>query len=139
MDDSSGAPLNQKLDKEDWKHYVHALDLFNRKYFWECHEVLEDVWMTKQPPLKIFLQGIIQAAASFYHVLNENPKGAIKLSMDSRQKLEGFLPRYQGLNVEELVNSLKFFESESTEIMQSQKTQFTFERIPVLEIPTMMS
>jgi len=136
---NNNACLNIQFSKEDWAQYTHALDLFNRKYFWECHEVLEEIWLTKQAPLKTFIQGIIQAAASFYHVLNENPRGAIKLAVEARQKLISFTPLFKGLNVQELISALEFFERESTEIIESQKQQFTFERIPQLQIPTVMS
>jgi len=123
------------LNESDWNDYVRALDLFNRKYFWECHEVLEDVWMMHQPPLKTFLQGIIQSAAAFYHVLGENPRGAIKLASDARSKLKNFAPHYLGLNLDLLIQELQFFEDESNEILTLKKTQFTLDRIPTLSIP----
>lgn len=130
-------PLN--LNNEEWKEYLHALELFNSKYFWECHEVLEDIWMTKQPPLKTFLQGIIQAAAAFYHVLGENPKGTIKLAQDSLNKFEAFEQKHLGIDVESLRQSLKYFKSEAQEILDQKREFFTLAAIPVIQIPESMT
>lgn len=124
-----------KLNDKEWKEYIHALELFNSKYFWECHEVLEDIWMIKQAPLKTFLQGIIQAAAAFYHVLGENPKGTIKLAQDSLNKFEGFEKNYLGIDVATLCQSLKYFKNEAQEILDQKKSFFTLEEIPTLKIP----
>ena len=127
--------MQQELSDEEWKEYIHALELFNAKYFWECHEVLEDIWMIKQAPLKTFLQGIIQAAAAFYHVLNENPKGVIKLAQDSLNKFQSFEATHLGLNVALLKESLTKFRDEAQEIIDQKKSLFSLESIPVLTIP----
>lgn len=124
-----------ELNDQEWKEYIHALELFNSKYFWECHEVLEDIWMIKQPPLKTFLQGIIQAAAAFYHVLGENPKGAIKLMQDSLNKFQSFDDLHLGLNVAALKESLEYFKTEAQEILDNKRDSFSLIKIPVLQLP----
>jgi predicted metal-dependent hydrolase len=126
--------VHRELSKEEWEEYVHALELFNSKYFWECHEVLEDIWMIKQAPLKTFLQGIIQSAAAFYHVLGENPKGVIKLAQDALNKFQGFENSYLGLRVDELKKSLVEFRDEAKEILDQKKTLFSLDKIPVLKL-----
>ena len=127
--------LNGQLDTAESEAFLKALDLFNNKYFWECHEVLEDIWMTKTPPLKTFIQGIIQAAAAFYHVLNENPRGVKKLANDSLAKLKPFLPKYEEMEVVVLVERLQEFESQAEEIIKEKATEFKLSRIPLLRIP----
>ena len=127
--------LNGQLDEEESKAFLKAIDLFNQKYFWECHEVLEEVWLTKIPPLKTFIQGIIQAAAAFYHVLNENPRGVKKLANDSLAKLKPFLPKYEEMEVVVLVERLQEFESQAEEIIKEKATEFKLSRIPLLRIP----
>lgn len=122
------------LSDEENKAYLHAIKLFNSKYFWECHEVLEEIWLIKQAPFKTFLQGIIQAAAAFYHVLGENPKGTLKLAQDSLAKLDHFEAYEGGLNVEELRSSLRFFHHEANEILAQKKKEFSLDKIPVLKI-----
>lgn len=127
--------LNGQLNEEESKLFLKALTLFNEKYFWECHEVLEDIWMTKVPPLKTFIQGIIQAAAAFYHVLNENPRGVLKLSGDSLAKLKPFMPSYEEMDVLSLVERLQEFEQKAQEIINGTASEFELSRIPLLAFP----
>ena len=125
----------QSLDAKEWKEFLHALDLFNQKYFWECHEVLEDIWMVKDAPLKVFLQGIIQSAAAFYHVLNENPAGVSKLAENARIKLKEFLPEHLKLGIKGLVEGLENFQVQAERIAAGQMAQFALAEIPVLDLP----
>lgn len=127
--------LNGQLDEEESKAFLKAIDLFNHKYFWECHEVLEEVWLTKVPPLKTFIQGIIQAAAAFYHVLNENPRGVLKLTSDSLAKLKPFLPQYEEMEIASFVERLQEFEKKAQDIISGKATEFELSRIPLLEAP----
>ncbi|MEZ4814435.1 MAG: DUF309 domain-containing protein [Bdellovibrionota bacterium] len=127
--------LSLELNTQERKEYLRAIELFNSKYFWECHEVLEDIWMIKQPPLKTFLQGVIQAAAAFYHVLGENPKGAIKLAQDSLNKFEKMGESHLGLDLNSLRKSLLTFKNEAQEIIDQKRSFFTLKDIPVLKLP----
>ena len=133
IDGALAVPL--ELNEEEWKEYIHALELFNSKYFWECHEVLEGIWLLKQAPLKTFLQGIIQAAAAFYHVLGENPKGTIKLAQDSLNKFENFKDLHLGLNVADLKKSLAYFRNEAQEMVDQKRELFSLNATPLLAIP----
>ena len=127
--------LNGQLNEEESKLFLKAISLFNEKYFWECHEVLEDIWMTKVPPLKTFIQGIIQAAAAFYHVLNENPRGVLKLSSDSLAKLKSFSPSYEEMELASLVERLQEFERKAQDIISGKALEFELSRIPLLTFP----
>ena len=60
-----------ELAADNWrecKGYLFALDLFNHGYFWECHEVLEDLWFAVKPgtPVKHFLQAFIQCTVTHW-------------------------------------------------------------------------
>ena len=56
---------------KDWastpnhKSWLRGLDLFDHRYYWECHEQLEEVWKIQphESPSKALVQGIILAAA----------------------------------------------------------------------------
>ena len=54
-----------ELDATNWRQcrgFLFALDLFNHRYWWECHEVLEDLWheLDHTTPTAQFLQAFIQ-------------------------------------------------------------------------------
>jgi Domain of unknown function (DUF309) len=58
-----------------------AVSDFNETAFFECHEILEDLWrpMPSTWPLKRFLQGWIQVAVGFHHWQQNNATGAHNL------------------------------------------------------------
>ncbi|HZR47351.1 MAG TPA: DUF309 domain-containing protein [Candidatus Manganitrophaceae bacterium] len=48
------------------ERYLHGVDLFNRFYFWEAHEVWEALWKSHPPESDpaLFVQGLINLSAS---------------------------------------------------------------------------
>lgn len=71
--------------------------LFNRRQFFECHEVLEDLWRPLPPgPEKQFLQGLLQVGVGFHHLLNNNYTGAKNLLGAGLDKLESVEANPQG-------------------------------------------
>ena len=86
--------------------YRRGLELFNRREFYECHEVLEELWFAEAGPAKRFYQGIIQLAVAFYHHENGNPRGALKLLERGLGHLTPYAPVYDGLNLQALLPEL---------------------------------
>lgn len=83
--------------------YLEALRLFNEEDFFECHDVLEELWSETIGPEKRFYQGLIQLSISLFHFGNENFGGAIKLYDTSRKYLEDYRPEYLGIHVDQLL------------------------------------
>jgi hypothetical protein len=68
---------------------MEAIDLFNRQAFFECHEVLEDLWRPLAPgPEKTCLQGVLQVGVGFYHWQRGNAVGARNKLQSGLEKLE---------------------------------------------------
>jgi predicted metal-dependent hydrolase len=89
----------------------HALrqgvDEFNRAYFFEAHETLEDLWRETHGPLHTFYQGLIQLAVGLYHLSNGNRRGARNQLEKGLAKLEGFQPVCQAIEVEALCRDVR--------------------------------
>lgn len=64
-----------------------AVCLFNEGLFFEVHEVLEAVWLKEEGRVRPVLQGLIQIAAGYHHLENNNLKGALSLLKGGREKL----------------------------------------------------
>lgn len=85
---------------DEWpEKYLEGLRLFNEEEFFECHDVLEELWAEVLGEEKLFLQGLIQAAVAMYHFGNENLGGARKLYRTSREKLEQYPSPYMGIDL----------------------------------------
>lgn len=61
--------------------WQHGLDLFDHRFYWECHEVLEGRWKTlpRGDAERERLQGLIQAAAAALQQHLGHPAGARRL------------------------------------------------------------
>jgi uncharacterized protein len=79
-----------------------GVEEFNRAYYFEAHEVLEDLWRETSGPLRLFYQGLIQLAVGLYHLLNGNRRGALNLLGKGLDKLTAYQPACQGIDVEAL-------------------------------------
>ncbi len=71
------------------KLFVDGVQYFNEKDFFECHEVLEEMWRHARGEKSRFYQGLIQAAVCLYHWSNGNFDGARRLAQTALEKLDG--------------------------------------------------
>jgi len=72
------------LNVADWRecdHYLYGIDLFNARYWWEAHEVLEGLWHAAGigTPAAHVMQAVIQCAAAQLKISTHRPVGAQRL------------------------------------------------------------
>ena len=97
------------------ERFRKGIELFNEEEFFECHEVLENLWLATQDEHKDLYKGVIQAAVALYHLDRGNTSGAKKLLKTSTHYLSKYKPEALGLNVEKLINDMKScFEKEGS-------------------------
>jgi predicted metal-dependent hydrolase len=84
-----------------------AACLFNEGLFFEVHEVLEAVWLRAQGQVRLALQGLIQIAAGFHHLENENLWGALSLLREGREKLKNHSPAAVGLELDRFLEQVR--------------------------------
>lgn len=75
-----------------------GLQLFNEGFFFEAHEVLEEVWRQERGEPRLFLQGLIQICAGFHHFQNTNLFGAIALLTRGSDKMKEYPPDFLGVD-----------------------------------------
>ena len=78
--------------------FQEGIRLFNDREFFECHEVLEELWTPMRGPHRLFLQALIHFAVAFYHQQRLNPAGAERQLRKALRKIEHYLPRYEGVD-----------------------------------------
>ncbi|WP_447979492.1 DUF309 domain-containing protein [Candidatus Nitrospira bockiana] len=104
-------PLNQgeartiACDPSRWRDnaaYVYAVDLYNFGYWWESHEVLEELWnaagRTSEPGR--FYRALIQVAAANLKRTMGVEDAARRLYRRGSERLAAFPSRYMGVEVE---------------------------------------
>ena len=80
-----------------------GIRLFNEEYFFEAHEVLEDLWKRERGKSKLFLQGLIQLCAAYHHFQNGNLIGAETLLERGAQKMRSYPLDYLGIDAAKLL------------------------------------
>src|SRR5262245_9923304 len=79
--------------------YLAGVVLFNRRDFFEAHEVWESLWLSPDVGVdRRFVQGLIQAAVGLYHFATGNLRGAKKLYGTARAYMEAYPSPYLGLD-----------------------------------------
>ena len=71
-------------------HYLGYFECFNQGFFYEAHDVLEELWLAnRQSPNHSFYKGLIQLAGAFVHLQKNRlrPAAALfKLAQANMQK-----------------------------------------------------
>src|SRR3990170_1170784 len=96
--------MNPEAKQENFRR---GLELFNQRRFFDCHEVLEAIWLEELETEKPFYQGLIQVAAGFHQFFEKrNPKGALSLLRAGAEKLRRYPPGHGGLDLAALLRAL---------------------------------
>ena len=82
--------------------FARGIELFNRRAFFDCHELLEELWRPERGPCRFFLQGIIHLAVGFYHYQQGNRVGTERQLRKGLKKLAGYLPEFADVDTASL-------------------------------------
>lgn len=111
-----------------------GIELFNKRRFFEQHEVIEHEWHAERGPIRKLYQGILQIGVGFYHALNGNYRGAVSLLTDGIEKTSGFLPEALGINTEKLVTESQHCLDQILVLGPDRLSNFDASGIPVIEL-----
>lgn len=91
------------------ERFKKGLALFERGEYFECHEVIEDLWLevSSEDPHRDLYRGVIQAAAALYQKGRGIMTGAKGLRRTSLQYLEPYRPEALGFDVEGFIKKFE--------------------------------
>jgi len=96
--DLNSAPRHRPLEEL----FNEARDYFNSERYWECHEVLEEVWRVADGKEKSNLQGAILVCAAFVHHQKGQDDVARSIIKRALRQLDFEAPSYHGVDVASL-------------------------------------
>lgn len=76
-----------------------GLELFNRRYFFEAHDVWEEIWQKERGAMRDFFKGLIHLAGGFHHYTNGNWRGSAALLASGVGYLKPYLPGRMGIDL----------------------------------------
>lgn len=105
---------------------LRAIEQFNQREYFECHETLEAMWHIERDLARAFsrtaeagqhaskhiycddlYKGILQVGVGCYHLLRNNYRGATIKLQTGADYLEPFVPRCMGVEVGQLVGDAR--------------------------------
>jgi predicted metal-dependent hydrolase len=114
--------------------FLQGIEEFNRSFFFEAHDLWEEVWMETVGDHRLFYQGLIQSAVGFYHLSNGNLKGACSQFGKALAKLELYLPEYHGIDTNSLVESLRTCRDDAVQMRDGERESFDEGKIPKIHL-----
>jgi hypothetical protein len=106
------API--RVEATGWRsstEYLHAIDLFNEGYYWECHEILEAIWngVGRSGDVAAFAQGVIQVAAALLKLGMSERDAALGLARRGAAKLRAGPSPVLGVDAHRLADDVDAF------------------------------
>jgi predicted metal-dependent hydrolase len=109
---------------------LRASDLFNRKLYFECHDLLEEAWSEARGEDRDLLQALIHLSVGLYHLAAGNHKGArSQLEMGVRG-LGAFLPAREGLDLLRLSGSAERCLAKIEDALAGKPVEWRAEDVP---------
>jgi predicted metal-dependent hydrolase len=92
-------PPEPRLEEDERRLFDRGVDEFNRGFYFECHDTLEELWSGLRGPARDFFQGLIQVSVAFYHLGNDNPAGARSMARRALKRFQAYPDRYYGFDL----------------------------------------
>ena len=80
---------------------------FNSGHYFDAHETWEDPWRPSGGPLRLFYQGLVQAAVGMHHLSQGNLNGARAQLAKSLEKLRQYPETFCGIDNAKLIADLE--------------------------------
>ena len=111
-----------------------GIELFNAREFYQCHEVLEEIWLAEPGQIRTLYQGILQVGVAFYHLGRGNYRGATSLLETGITYLRAFLPSCMGVDVRQMVDDSIHCYAELQRLGRERLAEFDAGLIPRVEL-----
>lgn len=123
------------MKKELRERFLEGIEQFNSGNFYECHDILEDVWFDVSGNDKAFYQGLINLAVGFYHITEKNnPMGALLQLNKAIIKLIPYKPVHEGINLGRLIPRIEECIKNIQMLKDGKRKEFDLNLIPKLGI-----
>jgi uncharacterized protein len=113
---------------------LEAAELFNKKLYFECHDLLEDAWAGERGEERAFLQALIHVSVGLYHVAAGNHQGAANLLASGVGGLEPFLPGRAGLDVASLSAKARVCLEKTRRALAGEAVEWKAEDVPTMSV-----
>ena len=86
---------------------AEGINFFNAGHYFDAHEKWEDLWRVTRGPLRLFYQGLVQAAVGMHHLSRGNLNGGRSQITKSLAKLREYPANFCQIDNEQLISDLR--------------------------------
>jgi predicted metal-dependent hydrolase len=115
---------------------LRAAELFNKKLYFECHDLLEEAWSDAKGDDRDFLQSVIHVSVGLYHVAAGNHKGAQSLLARGVEGLARFLPEREGVDLAALSRGARRCLEKTERALAGETIEWEAADVPILTVST---
>lgn len=125
---------NPRCSEQPSPDLLEGIRLFNDGEFFECHEVLEDIWRAERDPIRYLYQGILQIGVGFHHLRNGNYRGATSLLSSGIAKVHRFQPTCLTIDTERLAVESQRCLDDVEALGRERLSDFDWSRVPTVHL-----
>lgn len=108
--------------------------MYNNGEYYECHEILEDIWRAEEDDVRFLYQGILQIGVAFHHLRNDNWRGATGLLTGGIEKVSRYLPACMGVDTNRLVREAQACLDALHELGAENVGKFDWTMVPRIDV-----
>lgn len=91
---------------------AQGIQLFNAERYFECHEVLEELWRSDTSVFRDLYQGLIKVAVALHHARQGNFEGAHKVLISGLKQLRLYTGRWTPVLLDDLMPALERWQTQ---------------------------
>jgi uncharacterized protein len=123
-----------KCTEQPPEQLLLAVKQFNEGEWFECHETLEDIWMSEDGESRDLYQGILQISVAMHHWKNGNFGGTISLLTSGVDLLRHLNPVCQQVDVAMLVESAESVQKVLSQLGKTRMAELDRALIPHVRV-----
>ena len=113
---------------------LRAVEQFNAREYFECHETLEAIWNAEPGPIRVLYKGILQVGVGCLHLLRHNYRGATIKLQTGADYLDPFAPRCMGVEVARLIADARRLRAEIVALEPERIAEVDLALLPVVHL-----
>ncbi len=111
--------------KKEEQLFADGIHAFNNRKFYDAHEFWEELWLDYKLEDAQCIQGLIQLAVSYFHLFNDNLKGARSMMRKCLTKFQDF--NYcRGIDISRLIEDVEKVQSYFNKIDKKSDIKDTY-------------
>ncbi len=114
--------------------YVEYIELFNERSFYDCHEVLEELWLDYEGPARRYYQGLIHLASAYLLLMRGNMRGCKARFESTLDYFAEYPPSYLGLNLDPIRENVKAWLARLDGAPAGERVRYVDADVPMLRL-----